>query len=134
MLHGRWRSHAPVDLLLDFFLLVDGFHTLLAGSLLDFALESGVVMVLDVIICAAGEVLGDLGPAVTIDFVELKNSLVFLVSPLNLFNVWIEMIVPSKNQSRNRLIPNELFWLFRDNREINDYRAASLQDWLKNKI
>ena len=39
--------------------------------------------------------LGDLGPAVAMDLVKVKDLPILLGGPLDLLDVWIEMIVPS---------------------------------------
>ena len=53
-------------------------------------------MVLNMIIRTTFQVFSDLGPAVAIDFVVLKDLVVLFDGPFHLFNVWIEVIVPSK--------------------------------------
>ena len=53
-------------------------------------------MVLNMIICTAFKMLGYLGPAVAIDFMVLKDLIVLFDGPFHLFDVWIEVIVPSK--------------------------------------
>lgn len=50
------------------------------------------------IVGSAGEVLGDLGPTVPILIVKNEDHLVFLVGPLVLLDVWVEMIVPPSRQ------------------------------------
>ena len=51
-------------------------------------------MVLDMIVSSPGKMLCDLGPAVSILLVQNEYSLVFLVGPLVLLDIWVEMIVP----------------------------------------
>ena len=53
-------------------------------------------MVLDVIIGPAFKVFCYLRPAVAIDLVVLKDLVVLFHGPFHLFDVWIEVIVPSK--------------------------------------
>ena len=99
------------DLLLNLFLLIDGLHTLLTSPLFNFAFQGRIIMVLDVVVRTAGQVLGNLRPAVAVDLMELKDTLILLEGPLDLFNVWIEMIVPSDTSKKSReLGSNELFW------------------------
>jgi len=62
----------------ELFFLVNEFHPVLAGSLFELPFQSRVVVVLDMVVGAAGEALRDFRPAVAEDFVQLKNFLVFL--------------------------------------------------------
>ena len=48
------------------------------------------------IICSAFQMLSNLGPAVAINFMVLKDLIVLFDGPLHLLNVWIEVVVPSK--------------------------------------
>ena len=85
-------------LLLEFTLLlmVELFDPSLTGSLFHFSLECRVIMILNVIIGTTFQVLCYLGPAVAIDLVVLKDLVVLFHGPFHLFDVWIEVIVPSK--------------------------------------
>lgn len=76
--------------------IVHDLHALLACTLLELPLQRRVVMVLDVIVCSAGQVLGDLRPLVAVDFVEFEDLLIFFGGPLVLLNVWVQMVVPPK--------------------------------------
>ena len=53
-------------------------------------------MVLNMIIGSAFQVLRDLRPAIAVDFMVLKDLIVFFHGPFHLLNVRIEMIMPSK--------------------------------------
>ncbi len=53
-------------------------------------------MVLDVVVCAAGQMLGDLTPAVSISHVQLQDKIIFLMSPLDFLDAWVQVVVPSK--------------------------------------
>jgi hypothetical protein len=52
-------------------------------------------MIFNVIVSAARKIFGDLGPPVPQFLVSLNDKHIFLLSPLVLFDVRIEMIVPS---------------------------------------
>ncbi len=52
-------------------------------------------MVLDVVVCAAGQMLGDLTPAVSISHVQLQDKIIFLMSPLDFLDAWVQVVVPS---------------------------------------
>ena len=69
---------------------------MLARPLLKLTFQSRVVMVLDVVIRAAGQLLSNLRPTIAKDLVQFKDELVFMRSPLDFFDVWIKMIVPPK--------------------------------------
>ena len=56
-------------------------------------------MVLDVVVSPALEVLGDFRPPVAVDLVALKDFVVFLCGPLELLDVWVQVVVPSKKIS-----------------------------------
>ena len=64
-------------------------------------------MVLNMVIGAALQVLSNLRPAVAVDLVVLKDLIVLFEGPLHLFNVGIEVIVPSE-QGKIRLGQLEL--------------------------
>ena len=52
-------------------------------------------MILDVIVGAAGQVLGDLTPSVTIRLVQLQDKSVLVLSPLDFLDIWVQVVVPS---------------------------------------
>ena len=54
-------------------------------------------MVLDVVVGPAREQLCDFGPLVAHVLVELDDLLVFLLGPLVLFNVRVQVVVPPNN-------------------------------------
>jgi hypothetical protein len=54
-------------------------------------------MILDVIVCSPGEILGDLGPAIAELLVGLNDKHVFILSPLVLLDIRVQVIVPSIN-------------------------------------
>ena len=83
-------------LLSELLLMVDKLHSLLPGPLFKFPFQSGVIVVLDMVVSAARQVLGDLGPPVAIHLMQFKDSLVFMDGPFNFLNIRIKMIVPSK--------------------------------------
>ena len=99
---SRWLDLLLVKLLLLLLLLakllfvIDELHAVLAGPLLKLAFQSRIVVVLNVVIRAAGQLLGDLRPTIAKDLVQLKDGLVFMRCPLDFFDVRIEMIVPPK--------------------------------------
>lgn len=72
----------------------DHFHLLLATALLETTFERRVVVVLDVVVCAARQVLGDFTPSVTVDSMELQDFDIFLTRPLDFSDSWVQMIVP----------------------------------------
>ena len=91
------------NLLLDFPLLamVELLNPCLASSLLHLPFECRVIMVLNMVVGSAFEVLGDLRPAIAVDLVILEDLVVLLKSPLHLLDVWVEMVVPpSKVKSK----------------------------------
>ena len=53
-------------------------------------------MVLDVVISPARKISGDLGPPIAKFPVSINDQPIFLFSPLVLFDVRIQMIVPPK--------------------------------------
>ena len=75
--------------------LVKLFNFGLSGPLFHFPFKRRVIMVLNMIICPAFQVLGDLRPAVAVDLMVLEDFVVFFGSPLHLLDVWIQVIVPS---------------------------------------
>jgi hypothetical protein len=62
---------------------------------LEFSLDGGVEVILDVIVCSSRKVLGDLSPLVAELLVSSDDDLIFLLSPLASLDVGIEMVVPS---------------------------------------
>ena len=52
-------------------------------------------MVLDVVICAPRQVLGDLRPPIAIDLMHRQDLLVLSRGPLHLLDIRVQMIVPS---------------------------------------
>ena len=82
--------------LLNFSLLsmVELLDPCLASSLLHLSLECRVIVVLNMVVGSAFEVLGDLRPAVAVDFMVLEDLVVLLEGPLHLLDVRIEMVVP----------------------------------------
>ena len=75
--------------------LVKLFNFGLSGPLFHFPFKRRVIMVLNMIICPAFQVLGDLRPAVAVDLMVLEDFVVFFGSPLHLLDVWVQVIVPS---------------------------------------
>ena len=75
--------------------LVKLFNFGLSGPLFHFPFKGRVIMVLNMIICPAFQVLGDLRPAVAVDLMVLEDFVVFFGSPLHLLDVWVQVIVPS---------------------------------------
>lgn len=61
----------------------------------DFLAHGGVPVVLDRILGAALENLGDLCPLVAVILLENVENEVFLEAPLGLFDLWVEVVVPS---------------------------------------
>ena len=75
--------------------LVHLLDAVLASLGLDSALQSRIIMILDVVVRSPGQMLGNLRPLVSIDTVELENLLVLFGGPLHLLDVRVEVIVPS---------------------------------------
>ena len=55
-------------------------------------------MVLDVVVSASAQMLGDLRPSVPVRLMEFKNTLVLCNGPLDFLDVRVEVIVPSNKQ------------------------------------
>ena len=53
--------------------MIDELHTVLARPLLKLSFQSRVVMVLDVVVRASGQLLSNLRPTVAKDLVQLKD-------------------------------------------------------------
>ena len=83
--------------------MIDELHAVLARPLLKLTFQSRVVMVLDVVIRAAGQLLSNLRPTIAKDLVQLEDELVFVRCPFDFFDVWIEMIVPSRIMKNVRI-------------------------------
>ena len=82
--------HRGDDILLPQLLFViDQFHSLLSCPLLDLPFQRRIVMILDVVVCAAWQVLSDLRPPITIRLMELEDALVLRRRPLDFLNVWV---------------------------------------------
>ena len=79
---------------------------MLSCTLLQLSLESGIVVVLDVVVCAAGQMLGDLTPAVSISHVQLQDKTIFLVGPLDFLDAWVQVVVPSKMKKWSNSVKN----------------------------
>jgi hypothetical protein len=62
--------------------------------LLHFSLQSGIETIFNVIIRSSWEVFGDLGPFISKFLVRLNNGSIFLLGPLILLDVGVQMIVP----------------------------------------
>ena len=75
--------------------LVKLFNFGLPSPLLHFPFKGRVIMVLNMIISSAFQVLGNLRPAVTVDPMVLEDFVVFFRRPLHLLDVRIQVIVPS---------------------------------------
>ena len=75
--------------------LVKLFNFGLPSPLLHFPFKGRVIMVLNMIISSAFQVLGNLRPAVTVDPMVLEDFVVFFCRPLHLLDVRIQVIVPS---------------------------------------
>ena len=67
----------------------DHLHLLLTTALLELSLKCRVVVVLDVVVGAAREVLGNLRPLVAVDLVQVEDLFIFLSCPLHLFNLGV---------------------------------------------
>lgn len=65
---------------------------------LHLAFECGVEVVLDVVVCASWQELRDFGPSVAELLVRLNDQHVFLLGPLVLLDIRIEMIMPSMQE------------------------------------
>ena len=83
--------------------LVKEFHALLTIFLLKFPFQSRIVVVLDVVVCAPWQILGDLRPSVTVFLVELKDKQVLLPCPFVFLDVRIQVIVPPLSTQENEL-------------------------------
>lgn len=60
-------------------------------------------MVLDIVVSATWEELGDLGPLIAELIVELDDLAVLLISPLVLLDVGVEVVVPPRKESERAL-------------------------------
>lgn len=89
-----------MTLLPHLLLLVNLLHSLLSCPLLDLPLQSRVVVILDVVVSAAREVLGNLRPTIAVLLVQLKDALVFGSRPLDFLDVGVQMVVPPKLSDR----------------------------------
>ena len=67
---------------------------MLATALFHSPLESGVVVVFDMIVGAAWQVTGDFRPAIAIYRMEFEDLDILFVRPLHLLDTWVQMIVP----------------------------------------
>jgi len=76
--------------------MVELLNPCLASSLLHLPLECRVIMILNMVVGSALEVLGNLRPAVAVDLMVLEDLVVLLNSPLHLLDVRVEMVVPSR--------------------------------------
>ena len=65
-------------------------------------------MVLNVIISAARQVLRDFTPAVPVDLVQLQNTFVLLLRPLDLLDIWVQMVVPPSQTQRELRVKNKI--------------------------
>ena len=74
--------------------LVELLDASLATLLLHLALERGIEVVLDVVVGAARQVLGDLRPPVAVLEMKFQNSLVLLFRPSVLLDVRVQVVVP----------------------------------------
>ena len=93
------------DLLLYLPLLavVELLNPCLASPLFHLPFEGGIIMVLNMVVGSAFEVLGDLRPAVAVDLMVLKDLVVLFESPLHLLDIGVEMVVPSR-QGESKLV------------------------------
>ena len=67
----------------------------LADDPLDLFLHGGVPVILNCVVCAAFQTMGNLSPLVFVDLVfDEQNELLFL-GPLNLLDHRVEMVVPA---------------------------------------
>lgn len=69
---------------------------MLTSALLKLAFKCGIVVVLDVVVGAAWQVLGDLAPSVSIRLVQLKDKSVLVLCPLDFLDIRVQVVVPSK--------------------------------------
>ena len=76
-------------------ILVKTFDSCLARLLFHLSLQRRIKVVLYVVVCAAMEVARDFWPAVAVLLMKLKNFNVLLFCPPILFDVGIQMIVPT---------------------------------------
>lgn len=68
---------------------------LLVVHLGEFLLHGGIPVILDRVVSASLEVLGDLCPAVTESLMSEEQQPLLLITPLLLLDVGIQMIVPT---------------------------------------
>ena len=102
------RARADLVELSLLLLHTDKFHFLSTITLLDPTFERGVVMVLNVVISAARQVLRDFTPAVPVDLVQLQNTFVLLLRPLDLLDIWVQMVVPPTQTQRELGVKNKI--------------------------
>ena len=74
---------------------VQAFNLALVTLLLHLAFEGGVEVVLDVVVRAALEVLGDFRPSVAVLHMKVEDFLIFFFRPLVLFDVRIQVVMPA---------------------------------------
>jgi len=74
---------------------VQAFNLALVTLLLHLAFEGGVEVVLDVVVRAALQVLGDFRPPVAVLHMKVKDFLIFFFRPLVFFDVRIQMVMPA---------------------------------------
>jgi len=100
LLVGRWELFVAVEeepLVLNAFGFAPHSELLLDNSaqVRSLLLHGGVPVILNCVVCAAFQTMGDLSPLVFVDLVfDEKNELLFL-GPLNLLDHRIEMVVPA---------------------------------------
>ena len=80
--------------------IVDELHSLLASPLLNLPFQSGVIVILYVVVSASREVLSNLRPTIAVGLMEFKDAKVLLSSPLNLLDIWVQVIVPSETEEK----------------------------------
>ena len=127
--------HMLAHLMAHFLIQADKLHLLLPVSLLETALQRRVVVVLDMVVRSAREVLRNFTPPVAIDLVQFKDSFILLGGPFNLLNVWVEMIMPPKRHAEMLMLASQLYArAVRDTvMFVTDTLALKMRNFIKNE-
>ena len=57
-------------------------------------------MILYVVVSASREVLSNFRPTIAVGLMEFKDAKVLLSSPLDLLDIWVQVIVPSETKEK----------------------------------
>ena len=79
-------SHILLNVVIAIHLMLNQFHL---------SFESGIIVVLNVVVCPARKELRDFRPSITKFSVSFDDKLIFFLSPLVLLDVRVQVVVPS---------------------------------------